>query len=716
MISPEYFGFRWSWYRPILNRGERPADRCRVDSRRLPIRMASQDAGEYIPFAIHSDIDKAITTALRRLQDYAIRYIVKGEKVSAHQLPNLDANGRAMVGYLRKHLPHLPLRLLHHWCADDQGAPALLKFWEGLWGQGWKQDQADAAPWVPAVNVLILRMMRQAIAALPADEESTTSHVTLCMVGGLYVWALQGFLKHYLEGVVEVTRIASYESMMLPSTPMAFLRAQPDDSLLGDDRQVIRAYGLEADIVPRMRLLREKVGPKNEGGMLALLAKDKLGEHLLKRTWARLALWNLAVKSEHGSWMDYVLNAKKLDQLLAGQVSLDSHALGDLKTFREEPVAQWLQAQVDGGRAARSAGEPWLRDDLTLDAFRVFEEDVKVEIGRRKAERLWLDRKPELAAKARGSEADKVFEQAYQDGELVYIQPNIDRALHSGKSLAMRQGCLRIEWSDYLAGMHALLRSNAAEFLEQRFLPGVLNVFDRQDDLFLDECSSSGCLLRGSALSLVQAGVAIRHQLREWYLDASDNDETSIPSLSMCLAMIGEWIFSQTKHAKLGERRIAFALAVPQADAGVSRDCGVGRLIAYRDYQSGLRPLGGVRVEAVESGTGQTVQVLYNNGFALTSAAVTELTSALANRANIRELRLESRQTSSVLEGYRLPQSGMNLVAIQVRGAEDAAPLLLVRAGKPCLGGVDVDVFELLDSDSKAAQRIVEHGLPQWGG
>ncbi|MDX8406892.1 MAG: hypothetical protein R8L58_00745, partial [Mariprofundaceae bacterium] len=354
-------------------------------------------------------------------------------------------------------------------------------------------------------------------------------------------------------------------------------------------------------------------------------------------------------------------------------------------------------------------------DDITLNAFRVFEEDVHVEIGRRKAERNWLDRKPELAPKARGAEADKVFEQAYEDGDLVFIQPDVNRALHSGKSLALRQACLRVEWSDYLAGMHALHGGAAANFLEQRFLPGVLNVFEQQDSLFLDECSSSGCLLRGSVVSLVQAAAALRHQLQDWYLEISDNDEANMPSLSMCVALIGEWMFSQTSHAKLGEQKIAFALAVPQADAGVSRDCGVGRLIAYRDYKSGLQPFGSVRVETVDSGVGQNVNVLYNNGLALTSPVVSELTSALANKASIRELRLEAKQTAGVLDEYRLPQGGLHMVVIQIRG-EDTPPLLLTRAGKACLGGVDVDVFELLDGESRVAKHIVENGLPRWGG
>jgi len=461
MISPDYFAFRWSWYRPILNRMEQPSDRCIVEVRRLPIMISGQDAGDYIPYAVAAPVDRAISTSLLLLQDYAIRYMVKRQKVSAHTLPQMNARIREMVAYLRKQNPHLSRDLLHHWCADPQGATALLQVCEVLWEQGWKQDVTDAAPWVPAVNVLLLKLIRNAIASLPDKEEEITSHVMLNVIGGLYVWALQTFLKRYLEGAVEIRRITSYESMMLPVTPMAFLHHQPDVSLLADDSRVIRAYGLEPEIVPQLRYLRAKVGVENEGGMLALLAKDKLGAHLLRRTWARLSLWKLAMKSGHGAWMRWVLDAKLLDQLLAGQSRPDAASIENLKAFRNEPVAAWLLAQMEGGRVQQNAGEPWLRDDITLMAFRVFDEDVQVEVARRKAEHSWMDKKsgPGEANKlrgVRGSETDKVFEKAWHDGELVFIQADITKALHSGKALSLRHGCLRIDWADYLVHMHVL--------------------------------------------------------------------------------------------------------------------------------------------------------------------------------------------------------------------------------------------------------------------
>jgi hypothetical protein len=737
MISPDYFSFRWSLFQPVLNRREQPSDRCTVEVRRLPIRVLGQDAGDYIPYAVHASVDRAISTSLCRLQDYAIRYMVRGEKVSAHKLPHMNARLREMVAYLRKQNPHLSRDLLHHWCADPQGAPALLQVCEVLWEQGWKQDQVDgAAPWVPAVNVLLLKLIRDAVAFLPDEEEEITNHVMLHVVGGLYVWALQAFLKRYLDSVAETRRIASYESIMLPVTPMAFLHYQPDISLLADDSRVIRIYGLEPEIVPQLRYLRTKVDTKNETDMPALLAKDRLGAHLLQRTWARLSLWKLALQSGHGAWMYWVLDAKRLDQLLAGQSRPDTASIENLKAFRSEPVAAWLLAQMEGGRAKRNVGEPWLRDSITLMAFQVFDEDVKVEVARRKAERVWMDKKPEQSGRKKtrgfsrlgginglrsvsGSETDEEFEKAWQHGELILIQADVTKALYRGRALPLRHGCLRIEWSDYLARMHMLSGAGSDDYLAGEFLPGVLAAVETHESLFLDECSASGCLLRGPVLDLFKAGIELRCKMRQWCLSKSAKEdgaeaEINLPALSMCLDMTGEWTYAERKHAKLGQYRIAFALAVPQANAGVARDTGIGRLIHSRDSKLGLKPVGEVRVEAVATGTGQTVQMLYNAGFALTASAVTELASVLANRASIRDFRLHEKQVKSLLNGYRLPPGGLELLVIQRFGIENEPPWLLMKAGRPCLAGMDVDIFELLDADSEPARQIVCRGLSQW--
>jgi len=744
MISPDYFSFRWSWYRPILNRQEQPADRCAVNVQRLPIRVSGEDAKEYVPYAVHPEMQRAISTALRKLQDYTVRYVIRGEKVSAHQLPHMDEKVRRMVAYLRKQNPHLSRDLLHHWCADPKGATALLQVCELLWEQGWRQDQADAAPWVPAINVLLLKLIRQAIAGLSDEHADRTSHVMLCVTGGLYVWALQRFLKRYLEGVVEVTRIATYESMMLPATPMAFLQYQPDASLLADDSRVIRAYGLEPEIVPRMRLLRAKVGIHNEGGMLQLLAKDKLGAHLQRRTWARLSLWKLAMDSGFGAWMHYVLDAKRLDQLLAGQTQLDESAIENLKSHADMPIAKWMLARLAGGRAAKAVGEPWLQDNITLMAFRVFDEDVKVEIARRQSETLWLDRKAFLSRTAKPSSgtasstrsspgglrsagglrstgslrgggrsdaSEQVFQQAWKDGELVLIQPDVTKALHSGRALSQRQGCLKVEWSEYLARMHALYGNNAADFMAKTFLPGVLSLLDGREHLFIDNCSASGCLLRGSVLALTEAGIALRSQLRQWLVASLGQHGASIedmgmPAVSMCMDMTGEWTFAELNYPKLGKQRMAFSLSVTQVDAGVNRDSNVERLMMDRNTQQHVKPIGRVNVERIKTSEGRIVQMLHNVGFALTATAMGELTSALSKKAAMKSIRLGKSQWQESLQGYRLPPGGIDLLIIARDSADEEPPWLLMKVGKPNLAGVELEIFELLDNDLPATKLL----------
>ena len=112
------------------------------------------------------------------------------------------------------------------------------------------------------------------------------------------------------------------------------------------------------------------------------------------------------------------------------------------------------------------------------------------------------------------------------------------------------------------------------------------------------------------------------------------------------------------------------------------------------------------------TGTGQKVQLLYNSGFALTAAAVSELTSSVRERASVRELRMDREAAQAVLREFRLPDGQFDLFCIQ-QGPE-GMPALLLLVGRPCLSGVDVDLFELLDPNSPAALRIVEEGLPRW--
>ncbi|MDX8395679.1 MAG: hypothetical protein R8K22_04615 [Mariprofundaceae bacterium] len=710
MLSPGYFDVRWSWYRPIMERGELPIKRCSVDVRRLPIRVAGEDASEYIPYGIHPSLASVFTQSMRKLRDYAVRYMIKGEKVSGHKLPQMNPVAREIAMHLRKRYPHFPPMLLHHWCADENGALALFEVMQAMWKQSWKQDQTDVAPWVPAVNVLVLKLMREAICKLPSEHAAQMDHVMMCIAGGFYDWALTKFLKQHVDGSVEVTRIATYEAMTIPATPISFLYRQPDDSLLADDRYVAMAYGLDPDIVPRMRVLREKVGPKHEAGILNLLNQDRMGGHFLKRSWARLSLWDLAEKSGQGIWMQWVLDAKKLDQLLSNPEKLPDSAVKLLEASSDHPLAAWLLKRYKG----KDGGTPWVQDDRVLMAFRVFEEDVKVEIARRTFEKRWLDQRESVAGKGRGAEVEKMYQAAYDEGKLAYFQPDTNQSLHSGVRLATKQGCLRVEWSDYLAAM-TMLHSSAQLFLEKTFLPDVVSTLTEQEGVFLDQCSASGCLLRGTVESLVSVGTTLRIRLNDWFKDAGDTDDgTHMPAVSMCLALLGEWTFTKFEKKEAGSFTLAFSPAVAIADAGVSRDCGTGRLIAYRDHKLGKRPLGGVRVEPFDSGSGQIAQLLYNNGFALTAHAMGELSISMRHKAKVREFRVDATAAKAVLPEYRLSAEGLELICIRLHSDEDAM-MVFVKVGKPPLAGMDVDVYELLDARSGAARRIIDQGLKRWG-
>ena len=712
MLSAGYFRYRWSWYKPILNRGEAPADRCRVDVRRLPLRVAGEDAAECVPYALHSELEGALLGAVRRLQDYMERYMIEGVRVSAHQLPQPDAEGRALIQHLRRHYPHLPPHLLHHWCAEDKAGAGLRAALNGLWKQAWEQDQADVAPWAQAVNVLILKLLRGAIGRLSDEHPEETDHVMLSVVGGMYLWSLQNFLKKSVEGSLEVTRIATYEAMIVPVTPMVFFHRQPEDALLGDARHIIAAYGLEPDIIPRMRKLRERVGARNEAGILPLLGQERLGDHLLMRSWARLSLRDLAGRTGQGGWMQWALDPKKLDAMLTRPEKACAELAEPLKALREHPFADWLLDAIGGGRKYRKT-KPWQHDEITLNAFRVFDEDLKVEVARRQEERRWLDRRKALVGQARGADADRQLETAWREGKIVFLQPDFSKALHGGKRLTGRQACLRVEWSDWLAGMAALHGTGMQDFMERHFAEEVAGLLGGREDVFVDDISAAGCLLRGAALALLETGVALRQRLWEWFQDMADaGTEEHMPAVSMCMAMTGDWHFAEMKQEKLGKRRIAFSLGLTQASSGVSRDCGAGRLIVLRDHKLGAKPLGGVRVEGVDSGAGGRVQLLYNNGFAVTLPALTELIGAVRGRAEVREYRVERADAARVLRGYRLPEGALDLIVIEQGG--DAPMLLIVRVGKPCLGGVDIDVYEVLDHASEAAHLIAREGLSLW--
>lgn len=711
MLSPDYFEYRWSWYYPIISRGDLPEDLCKIDVRRMPVRLTGQDAHEYLPFALENELLNIFSNSIRRLYEYSERYMIEGTRVSGHQLPRMDAESREIVQYLRKRYPHIPQSLLHHWTAENNGGAALLQTWQKMWQQSWRQDKADTAPWIAAVNILILRLLREAISDLPDKHGAHTDHIMLCIIGGLYDWGLREFLKTNVEGSVEVNRIVAYEIMTIPVTPIAFLNRQPDPSLLGDDRYVIMAYGLEPELIPRLRKIREKVQAKHEAGMLALLAQDKMGEHFLKRTWARLSLWDLAEKTGQGIWMQWVLDAKKLDQLLAKPEALPVGVLKLLQDSKGEALTDWLIMRI-AGKSVKNVN-PWLTDERILDAFRVFEEDVKIERARRIAEKEWLDQRTSMGEKKRGSESDKLLTANWEAGELIYFRSNADLSLHSGVSLSTKQACLRVAWSDYLVGI-AFAHKQVEVFMQKQLLPKFLDLVKQSPHLFLDDVSGSGCSVRGLVRPLTEFSLDLRALLNELFREVSEKyDKVEIHPVSMCITMIGEWNFAS--YSRPGDKvyDIAVSPAVVQADAGLTHDDGAGQVIAWRDHKAGRLALGGVRVERVDVGAGQAVSMLYNTGFALTKQVVTELLSALGNSIYMQEFRVEKKDALPIFTSYRVPNPHLEFTVFALRSDEKKRTILL-KAGRPRLASVDVDLYEWLDPESEVHKELSKHLLIGW--
>jgi len=727
MLSPGYFDFRWSWYRPILNRGEDIAARCRVDVRRLPVRYTAEDGKEYVPYAMQTDMADVTHTSLRLLYDLSVRYMIEGEKVSAHQLPPLNPVGRVIVKHLQSRYPHLPQVLLHHWCADSQGAMRLFELWQSMWKQSWKQDQVDHAPWVASVNILILKLIRLAIARLPKEHAEHADHIFVCVAGGLYDWALRNFLKQHVDGEVEVTRIATYESMMIPATPIAFLCRQPDNALLGDDRFVIASYGLESDVVPRMRQLRQKVGFKYESGICPLLAEDRMGAHMLRRSWVRLALWELAEKTSQGVWMQWVLNAKKLDQLIARPETLPKAATDLLKISSDFPVVAWILARLDEKTKKRADAEtPWLKDDRVLQAFRVFEADVAVEQVRRQAELHWLDRHEALGGRGRSSEIEKALKHAWREGQLIYFQ-GAEESLHGGASLSAKQACLRMNWASYLHVMNKL-HGDFSPFLKLVFLPKILQDVRRTKQVFLDEMSGVGCVLRGSVADVLHVGHAIRHHLHDFYLDlmkkeALQQDEkepavdlkAEVPAISICMAMQGDWLVVQYEDPQGSDVRITSSAAMAQADAGLAHDENIGRLIAWRNRKAERQSLGGIHIEGVDIGGGNMLPILHNQGFALTHVVMQAYESEMTGKARIQHFSLDAQQAHSLFSKFRVSGSTLEITVVTPHD-ESEDVLLFVKVGVTRLNGVTVDIYELLQSMSPAATLMRSEMLMNWSG
>jgi len=255
-----------------------------------------------------------------------------------------------------------------------------------------------------------------------------------------------------------------------------------------------------------------------------------------------------------------------------------------------------------------------------------------------------------------------------------------------------------------------------SKFLETVFLPALLAKIEDADSVFLDALQASGCSLRGSSQALVEVGSAIQNLLRQFYMDTIEGDGRGrMPTASMCMVMMGEWTVVDYKHKKFGDVRMASGLVVAQADAGIAHDAAIAQIIAWRDHQAGQKALGGVRVETIESGTGKSVSVLCNQGFALSETVVAEYLSVMRAKAGVKKFYLDRHKAASVFSTYRLSSDMFEVVAV-IPHNEEKNMSLFVKVGSPSLNGSSVNLYELLDPATEAAQLIRSEVLTSWAG
>ena len=714
MITPDFFDRRWNWYAPILERGDDPAGIATVRVRRYPLRFATPDAREAIPYALALDLGARISGAIQRLGDYTRRYLIQGEKVSLHRLPQMDTKARARVGELRKWYPHLPVALLHHWCADPMGAEALFSACHLLWRKAWRQEEREHVPWVRAVNILVLKLLAEAVRGQARENPEQIGHAMLSVAGHLFEQEALAFLRERAGGEVDHTRLASYEAVMIPITPMVFIGREIPPALLAEDATIIRLYGLEPELVPRMRRLREKLGRANERGMLNLLARDRLGNHLLRRSWARLSFWDLAVRTREGRWMRYVFDIKLLDRLLLRGEAPDGPLLAALRGHAAaHPFARWVLACMERKGMARETEGPWVSEMRVLDAFRVFEEDVRVEAARREAEGAWTDRREALVGRLRGGEAEKRLVQAWREGEIVWFSEDLEEPLHTlAQGSLFAQACLRVSWSAWLAEFCAQAGEEAERLLERQFLPGVLGLMGGEDEIYLEAISGEGCVVRGDPLELLRLALRLRARLHEWWQERA-GDRNGSPAMSGCpmgIAVLGDWMSAEARHGKQTVQ-IRFSMALAQADAMLSRDCGVGRLMAAREAKRG-RSIGGVRVEPLAVPEG-AARCLHNDGIALSPAATSEIARSVERRGKAWQLRVPAAKARAALAGMFVPDAGLRLLVLL--DPRDEEPIVLRHVGKPCVGGTDLELYEAITPDQPAGAKLVE-AVRRWIG
>jgi len=696
---------------------------CRIQVREMPLVTAGEDASEYIPFAIHPDVAGQLGLAVRRLREHMVRYIIEGTTVSAHKLPQQDDRSRAMMQALRANQPQISGHLMHHWCADEQGVGALRGFLHDNWLKAWKSERRTSSrnlspvewqlQWLGAINTLMLGLIRQEIQRLPDEHAEMTDLVMVNVLGASFHWLIQEFADQFLAELDDAVRAAVIQRLSAPAPALAFFRRQPKGRMFADAAHMVTTYGLETELLPRMRQAYADSAGESASVVLAELTADSITDHLLKRSWVRLSLRQMGEETGQGGWSKWALDAKRLDQLLSAPEKVVAEMQTSLNAVSEHPFAVWLLGHEKKGFLGRSGQDdkPWRQDERLLQVFLLFEEDAKLEQERREAGQRWLNREAVLVGEGRGSEAGRILIEAHGKGKIVLLQKDNKAPLFVAGGAEALQGVLYIDWTEFLRSSELRCGPGMKTFLERTFQPGIEQLVKSIEDVFADSFSASGLLLRGSLPKLLLAGVALRQLMGKWFEElgaASEGTGKETPIISMCLAVHGEWAIAKQVETGLGGR-LAFSRGLAQAKSAVSRNDGLRRLLLSFDERDGKRPLGGVRVETMKMADGKRVPILSNQGFALTGSALQAL------RASTAELHMQAFQAPENaavqgLTGFRLPGGRPEGFLLHVVGGAEAETdtHLLLRIGKALLGTSVEGIYEVMDPEGPGYKPLSE--------
>jgi len=730
MLSVKEMLARLNLLQDVRRQGRDIDEMCRIKVREMPLVTAGEDASEYIPYAIHPDVAGQLGLAVRRLREHMLNYIIEGAAVSAHKLPQHDKRSSAMMQSLRANQPQLSTHLLHHWCADEQGAGALRRLLHDNWLKAWNAElgtvpvnipmQEYRLQWLAAVNILLLGLIRHEVQRQPEEHAEMLDTVMVHVLGASCRWLVREFSLEQLSGLDDSLRQSIYQRLAVPMVSLAFFRRQPKGQIFSDAAHMVTAYGLDAELLPRMRHALDNMHGESAANVLAELAAEPMADHLLKRSWARLSLRDMTESSGQAVWIKWSNDMRKLDGLLNAPEKVAVEMQAALQGFAGHPFAEWLLSTgKKKGLLSRGGDDtqPWREDERLLQIFQLFELDAALELERRTAGERWLNRESVLVGVGRGSEAGKILIDAHAKGKVVLLQKDAQAPLFVAGGEAAAQGVLCVDWTEYLRVAERRCGAGMPRFLQQAFQPGVVQLVKSLEGVFADSFSASGLILRGSLPKLLYAGMALRQLLAKWFSEleaTSDQIETDEPVVSMCLAVCGDWsIAKQLDDAPAG--RLAFSQGLAQAKSAVSRNDGLRRLLLSFDARDGKRPCGGVRIESIKMADGKNIPILCNRGFALTGTA---LQSLLASTAQVQLQGFESADEAAELPAFaafRLPAGRAEGYTVHVVGESgvEVEMNLLLRIGKVLLGTTVEDVYEVLDHEAPGFKALND-ALPGW--